>query len=262
VTIGQFSAHSGGLRSLVRSTGVAAQEIEEQLTHRQRNDVIRALAFAYLTRLNGIVRILQGRQSAHAESDPIPPVLPLELCSTSACDFIALVGTYKKRIDHHFKERSEEVIQNIYDQLTKLLEEVALDTKLNDALLSVSNQELEVEWAPGGSRFMDLKAFASGLVAVMPITSRVEGDCSDMTARRDFQCHNINNLDFSLEGVMHSKQLHQLQGHSIQNKNSCTLCTNMIDLNKHCKSFHTRCLPCMRRVGDDNREYHIPSAKA
>jgi hypothetical protein len=117
VTIGQFSAHSGGLRSLVRSTGVAAQEIEEQLTHRQRNDVIRALAFAYLTRLNGIVRILQGRQSAHAESDPIPPVLPLELCSTSACDFIALVGTYKKRIDHHFKERSEEVIQNIYEWL-------------------------------------------------------------------------------------------------------------------------------------------------
>jgi hypothetical protein len=212
MTIGQFSVHSCGLRSLVRSTGVAAQEIEEQLTHGQRNDGIRALAVVYLTSVNGIVRILQGRQSAHAESDPIPPVLPLELCSTSACDFIALVRTHKKRIEHHFKERSEEVLENICDQHTNLLEEVALDSKLKDALLSVSNQEFEVAWAPGGSRSIDLQAFASGLATVMPTTSRVEDDFSDMTARRDFQCHNFS--DFALEGVIHSKQLHQLQNAS------------------------------------------------
>jgi hypothetical protein len=144
VMIGQFSVHSGGLRSSVRSTGVAAQEIDEQLTYGQFNGVIRALVFAYLTSLNGIVRILQGRHSAHAESDHIPPILPLELCSTSACDFIAIVRTHKKRIEHHFKERSEEVIENSCDEHTQLLVEVALDSKLKDDLLFVSNQEFEV----------------------------------------------------------------------------------------------------------------------
>jgi hypothetical protein len=134
VKIGQFSVHSAGLRSLVRSTGVAAQEIEEQLNHGQRHDVKHALAVVYLTSLNGMVRMSQVHQSAHAESDPIPPVLPLDLCSTSACDFIPLVRTHKKRIEHHFKETSEEVNENVCDH-KKLLEEVASDSKLKDALL-------------------------------------------------------------------------------------------------------------------------------
>jgi hypothetical protein len=99
VTIGQFSVRSSGLSSSVHSTGVAAKEIEDQLTLGQPNDVILALAVVYMKSLNGIVRLLQGRQGAHAESHPIPP---LELCSTSACDFIARVRTHKKRIEHHF----------------------------------------------------------------------------------------------------------------------------------------------------------------
>jgi hypothetical protein len=84
-----------------------------------------------------------------------------------------------------------------------------LNSKLKDALLSLCNQEFEVAWEAGGSRFMDLQAFASALATMMSTTSRVEGDYSDTTARRDFQCLNFS--DFALEGVMHSKQLHQIQ---------------------------------------------------
>ena len=52
--------------------------------------------------------------------------------------------------------------------------------------------------------------FAGGLgAAVMPTTSRVEGDFSLMGYRKNANCSGMS--DFALEGVMHSKQFDALQ---------------------------------------------------
>ena len=62
VCIGQLTVHASGLNTLIRSYGVAAQEIQEGMTIQQYNEVILALAILYLTTLNAIVKIIQGRQ--------------------------------------------------------------------------------------------------------------------------------------------------------------------------------------------------------
>ncbi|OAE35287.1 hypothetical protein AXG93_392s1360 [Marchantia polymorpha subsp. ruderalis] len=88
--MGQFTLDANGLNTLMRNTGVAAQEIQEGLQPKEYNTVIHALAIVYLTALNVIATIIKGRQSTHVESEMMPPVLPLELGETSHCDFIAL----------------------------------------------------------------------------------------------------------------------------------------------------------------------------
>ncbi len=55
-----------------------------------------------------------------------------------------------------------------------------------------------------GSRFEVLQIFATSIATVMPTTSRVEGDFSLMSRRRDEHCTALT--DFSLEGVMHENQ--------------------------------------------------------
>lgn len=98
ISMGQFSVPASGLKTLVRSTGVAAQEAQESLTTQQYNEVIFALDVVYLTALNGIARATQSCQSSRVESETVPPVLPIELFCTSQCDLIALVRNHKKRL--------------------------------------------------------------------------------------------------------------------------------------------------------------------
>ena len=51
--------------------------------------------------------------------------------------------------------------------------------------------------------------FVAGLATMMPTTSRVEGDFSLMSYRRNSYCAGLT--DFPLEGVMYAKQYKALQ---------------------------------------------------
>jgi hypothetical protein len=208
-TMGQFALDASGLNILVRSTGVAAQEVQEGLQPQEYDEVIRALAVVYLTALSGIATIIKGRQSTHVESEMMPPVLPLELVRTSQCDFIALVRNHKKRLVNPFSDKADNIIESICDQHTNLKQCVSSEPDLERSLHSSCNQDFDLAWAPGGSRFQDLQSFSAGLATVMSTTSRVEGDFSLTHYRRNEYCSNLS--DFALEGVIHSKQLRDLQ---------------------------------------------------
>ncbi len=194
---------------MVHSTGVAAQEIQEGMTTQQYNEVILALVVLYLTALNAIVKIIQGRQSTHVESETMPPVLPMELFRVSQCDVITLVRNHKKRLVNHFQEKANSVIESICDQHTKLKQCIASEPELETSFRSCASGDFEIAWLPGGSRFQDLQMFCVGLATVMPTTSRVEGDFSLVNYRKNDHCSNLS--DFALEGVMHSHQLRELQ---------------------------------------------------
>ena len=61
------------------------------MTTQHYNEVIIALVILYLTTLNAIVKIIQGRRCILVESEAVPSILPMELFRASQYDMIALV---------------------------------------------------------------------------------------------------------------------------------------------------------------------------
>ena len=176
--MGQFTVDAPGVDTMVRGTGVAAQELRERLTPQEYNEVVNALGVVYLTALNGIAVIIRVRHGTFAEAEPTPPVLPLELVLISECDFITLVRTHKKRIVDHFAEEADMMLESICDQQALLRQCVSEEPDLQRCLQSASNLDFNLAWAPAGPRFHHLQSFVAGLATVMSTTSRVEGDFS------------------------------------------------------------------------------------
>jgi hypothetical protein len=95
-------------------------------------------------------------------------------------------------------------VSKVCEQHKALIRTIELEPVLRARLERESKKEFSVARSGVGSRFSELQTFAAGIASVMPTTSRVEGDFSLMNYRRNEYCANLT--DFSLEGVMHSKQ--------------------------------------------------------
>ena len=65
-------------------------------------------------------------------------------------------------------------------------------------------------WTPPGRDYESLRVFASGLATVMPTTSRVEADYFSFINYRKNE-YNAGLSDFSLEGVLFSRQAKELE---------------------------------------------------
>jgi hypothetical protein len=100
-------------------------------------------------------------------------------------------------------------MQKVCQQQKELIRVAAEEPALMMQLQSKTRNAFSQSWSPCGSRFKDLEKFSAGLATVMPTTSRVEGDFSLMNYRRNSYCSAMT--DFSLEGVMYSKQYDALQ---------------------------------------------------
>jgi hypothetical protein len=205
-SMGQFSVTSTAIRTMCLGIDVAASEMEESLNDQERFEVIRGASILYLVTLNGIVRIMTGRQSTHHQGDAIPHVLPLDLLTTSTVQFVALVGAHKSRL---LATYDEVFIQDIWLQHKVLIRIISTEPSLRSQLEKNVKKGFAAAWAPMGSRVAALQMFASGIATVIPTTSRVEGDFSLMGYRRNDHCSGLT--DFSLEGVMRAKQYDALQ---------------------------------------------------
>jgi hypothetical protein len=95
-------------------------------------------------------------------------------------------------------------VSKVCEQHKALIRIIELEPVLRARLERESKKEFSVARSGVGSRFSELQTFAADIASVMPTTSRVEGDFSLMNYRRNEYC--ANPTDFSLEGVMHSKQ--------------------------------------------------------
>ena len=201
VSKGQFSVTIAGMEQLLQGIDVDAAELDAELNQQERSSVLAACAILYLEALCGIAVVLQGRQSAGRESAPIPPCLPLKLIKTSQVDFVSLVSSHKEQLRSAF---GDEFLQIVCQQHRNLVRVAAQEAPLMSQLRSKTGNGFSKFWAPCGSRFLELQQFAAGLATVMPTTSRVEGDFSPISCYRNEYCSAMT--DFSLEGVLYSKQ--------------------------------------------------------
>jgi hypothetical protein len=200
-TMRQFSVAEAGLGALCQGIDVEALELVQSLDDAQKNVALRSAAIVYLVSLNGIARIMKGRQSTHRESEAIPGVYPLQISEMSVVAFVELVSGHNERLLSAFDAA---FVSKVFEQHKALIRILELEPVLRARLERESKKEFSVAWSGVGSRFSELQTFAAGIATIMPTTSRVEGDFSLMNYRRNEYCANLT--DISLEGVMHSKQ--------------------------------------------------------
>jgi hypothetical protein len=206
VSLGQFKVAEDCLQSTSRAISVEAMEMEEDLKVSEKPTALQSVAILYLVTLNGIAVILRGRESSSRGQGKIPPCFPLGLVDTSVVNFVDLVRSYKSRLKTIY---SDTFIQEVTDQHKLMVRAVSREAAFRSALEACSGKTFEQAWAPAGCRFNSLRIFCGGLGAVMPTTSRMEGDFSEMSYRKDAKCAALSN--YSLEGVMKSKRFHALQ---------------------------------------------------
>lgn len=95
------------------------------------------------------------------------------------------------------------MIDNDY---AEFLRAVRMEPELKAALNAMTNTATSFEdaWSVLGSRFRMLKEFCGGLATVFPNTATVESDFSRLGLEKNEYRKSLT--DFSLEGVLHSKQ--------------------------------------------------------
>jgi hypothetical protein len=207
VCMGQFSVTATAMTSLVRSAGVAALEMFDALESAEQMVAVGNIALVYLTAMNGFVRILRGRASLTRVASSLPSVFPISVADIAPIEFVYLLREHKRRLLVHFSEEFADLVLNEYRDLRSLLE--AEKPMVSTLVASSKFGDFKTAWRPLGTRFASLQTFLAGIATPMPTTSRVEGDFSLANYRRNAYCSRLS--DFSLEGVMHAKQLKTLQ---------------------------------------------------
>lgn len=162
----------------------------------------------------GISKVCAERnnQNHAAVDDQVPPVLPLDLCKMPSRDFVLCLEKQRIRLRHKFLNDDE--LEKIDEQFFKLRlafrEQTGFVERLENTQASASPvQSFEICWGTLGSDFENLQNFCGALASVMPSTSTVESDFSQINWTKDPNSQNLS--DFSLESILHCKQHKQLR---------------------------------------------------
>lgn len=210
IKMGPYTVSANGLKQFVQAIGVDSYELYESLeTSDERTKVLRATAVVYLCSLNGILKINAARNCYHQRFESVPAHTPLAMVGVPVLDFVRLVQKHKPRIVHTLGENT---MQSIVDEHKALVAAVSREPRFKDRLEKDSEStSFNKIWQTASDRFWNLRQFAAGLATVMPTTSRVEADFSLINYRKDEFCTGLS--DFSLEGVLFSRQRAELEAY-------------------------------------------------
>jgi hypothetical protein len=172
-------------------------------------EVIRDVSRVYIQTMYSVAAIVAKCDARNREkTDTAPPVLPLEIVGLSTIEFTKLLFEHEERLRHSFSGTVVEVVvSNEFEQLMRL---ISRDSNLKAALTKGSEDfDFGKPWWPLGNRFPYMLRFTAGLANVMPGTVTVEADFSTINYEKDD--HRSALTSFSLEGILHSRQLEKLR---------------------------------------------------
>ena len=139
----------------------------------------------------------------------LPPVLPHALAKTRAGPFCEFIRVNKGRLQN--AGWTEEDMEQISTDHQNLRVAYTSERQFKVALDQCTDAETGFEkgWALCNGRFEKLKLFAGGLASMFPNTATVEADFSLIGVEKPSNRTSL--ADFSLEGVLHAKQLNKLR---------------------------------------------------
>jgi len=172
-------------------------------------EVTRDVSRVYVQAMYSVVAIVAECDTRKREkTDVAPLVLPLEITELSTIEFTELLFEHEERLRHSFPGTVvEEVVSNKFEQLVRL---ISRDSNLKATLTKGSeDSDFGKAWRPLANRFPYMLRFAASLAGIMPGIATMEADFSTINYEKDD--HRSTLTSFSLEGILHSRQLEKLR---------------------------------------------------
>jgi hypothetical protein len=143
-----------------------------------------------------------------ANIDGMPPCLSHELLALKPRDVVQLVLKFQDRLSVSLIQNS---IDLIVDHHKKLLNVISKEPRLQTALARHSEKtDFNDAWKTPSIKdwFPELMEFCGGLASPFPNTTTIENDLSVLKWEKDL--HRSNITPFSLEGIVHCRQIRSL----------------------------------------------------
>jgi hypothetical protein len=171
-----------------------------------RDRLLRDIGLVFVVASDQINKISTRRNADNspfcADQNSIPPVLPHELVTVSAANFLRCVRKQRERLEYCYPLGQVDAVCN---QHKELLRAYRSENVLRAAIESVNNNTLfEVAWGTLAARFPDLAEFCGGIATVFPGTCTVEADFSVLRWEKNRFRKGLS--DFGLESVLQTKQ--------------------------------------------------------
>ena len=202
-TKGSFKVTYAHVRSYMDNLGRWVLVTMDAMEESSRNHLVSCIAAVFLHLADGISSIVAERDDMNDAGEELPAVLPHHLVAGDMRTLVGQLDVHHPRLKRCF---SNEEIQMIDQDYAEFLRAVRMEPELKAALNSMTNTATSFEdaWSVVGSRFRMLKEFCGGLATVFPNTATVESDFSRLGLEKNEYRKSLT--DFSLEGVLHSKQ--------------------------------------------------------
>ncbi|GMH36905.1 hypothetical protein BSKO_04778 [Bryopsis sp. KO-2023] len=205
----QFATNLVDVRGFVEDMGSFVLNIIQEVPEVEMNEIYRDYAWVHSSLVGGIAAIVAERDSDNRpDHSELPPVLPHQLVVLRGRDISAIVSGQRERL---LTSWTLEDIDYIEQDHSDLLEEYKNDTVFKSAIDSHDERtSFKTAWScvPSG-KFTNLRRFVGGLATVFPTTSSVESDFSIVKWEKNVTRQSLT--DFSLEGVLQSKQYARLE---------------------------------------------------
>jgi hypothetical protein len=209
IRYGLFTLLRNQAKRHIKGTNLLAMSMANRLPADDLEEVTRDVSRVYVQAMYSVSAIVAERDARNREkTNAAPPILPLEIAGLLTIEFMELLFEHEERLRHSFPGTVvEEVINNEFEQLVRLISQ---DSNLKAALTKGSeDSDFGKAWRPLGNRFPYMLRFAAGLASVMPGTATVEANFSTINYEKDD--HRSALTSFSLEGILHSRQLEKLR---------------------------------------------------
>lgn len=206
---GAYAVKVDDARAFIEDRGQIAIDALGRLSSDESSASIRSIAGLFAGFVDGISKVVATRNSNNkALNDELPPVLPHQLLTTRTARLCEIVQLHRQRLEA--VGWTKEKVSMIETEHQQLLEVVDEDDILRKALgkCTDSNTDFENGWKLLSGRYETLQQFCGALATVFPNTASVESDFSVIGWERNEYRHSLT--DFSLEGILHAKQLRQV----------------------------------------------------
>jgi hypothetical protein len=158
-----------------------------------------------------ISQIVSECDESNEATDELPPVLPHELCCIDMRQFVKLLQNHRERLLPFFGVDGIEDISKEFAEFAEFLRAFRDERLLREAVEKNSGKSVGFidGWSPTNDRFTMLQKCCGGLASAFPNTATVESDFSIIGWEKND--NRVDLTDFSLEGILHSKQFKDLQ---------------------------------------------------
>jgi len=159
---------------------------------------------------DGIYMIVAERDASNQAGDTLPPVLPHQLVKIDLHTFSSILNDQMPRLERKFTAIQIHQIEKDFVDLSRTYRQEDVFTFAADAC-----NDLNTDFAAGcmttgaGDRFPALCQFCGDLASSFPNTATVESDFSIIESEKDDYRKSLR--DFSLEGILHTKQYQALK---------------------------------------------------